>query len=248
MENKKENFVKRLNSKFCFLSKKKKIVTISIIIILLLSLIAIPTTIILMKGSSIDIENNILKAKINKKENNKTKDSKKVEESTNDLDNNSATKISDNQDTSLITEESQNNSNTNQNNNNTDQNSNSNNKTTISQNNGGNIQNTPPQTPPSPQPSQQTAWERLGISEYEYYHTPLFTNDYIDFDSESKCASLVQVIKNYCDLDSGYQGVAGKYTGGSIGCRLRIYVNGETYSYSQFKSTEYYNKIPQNLR
>lgn len=118
-----------------------------------------------------------------------------------------------------------------------------------SQNNNGVVQNTPPPEPVTPpQASPQTAWEKLGISEYEYYHTPLFANDYVDFDSTAKCSAFIQAVKNYCQLDGGYQEVAGKYTGGSIGCRVRIYINGNTNSYNQLKSTDCYSKIPENIR
>ena len=102
-------------------------------------------------------------------------------------------------------------------------------------------QSIPQQSPQLPQtPPPQTAWDKLGISEYDYYNTPLIAGDYKDFNNSSQCSRFLDIIESDLDLLGGYQDVLGKYTGGVIGCRVRIYIDGNVYSLSQFKNTQYY--------
>ena len=106
--------------------------------------------------------------------------------------------------------------------------------TTTSNTNTSSISSVPePQKP-------QTAWDKLGISEYEYYNTPMIAGDYKDFNNSSQCSRFLDIIESDLDLLGGYQDVLGKYTGGVIGCRIRIYIDGNVYSLSQFKNTQYY--------
>lgn len=100
----------------------------------------------------------------------------------------------------------------------------------------------------NPPPKELTEWEKLGISEYEYFNTPLIIGDYKDFDNSSQCNAFLDIIGTDLDLMGGWQDVLGKYTGGIIGCRVRIYIDGNVYSLNEFKNTLFFtNEIRQKI-
>lgn len=95
------------------------------------------------------------------------------------------------------------------------------------------------QTPPRV----QTEWERLGISEYDYYNTPAHNEGEIAFYGD---ISLCIGEKNrLTDLyyDKGINGgreytVNGEYTHSYLGCGLYIIMNGKSYKYSEIIAME----------
>ena len=86
-----------------------------------------------------------------------------------------------------------------------------------------------------------TAWEKLGISEYDYYNTPSDNEGELAFKgSTSLCQNEInRLINKYYDsgIDGGnYYTINGKYTHSYLGCGIKMYMNGKAYTYSQIKS------------
>ena len=106
------------------------------------------------------------------------------------------------------------------------------------------VQPAPVQTQPVQQPEpvrEQTEWEKLGISEYDYYNTPSDNEGELAFKgSTSLCQNEInRLINQYYDsgIDGGnYYTINGKYTHSYLGCGIKIYINGNTYTYNQIKS------------
>ena len=92
----------------------------------------------------------------------------------------------------------------------------------------------PPQTPSKP----QTEWEKLGISEYEYYNAKLYDDEEVAFKNIVDCKNEAIRINNTYDFvtNSGY--VSGKYVN-SVGCWVEVYIDGKPYSLSEFKAMGY---------
>lgn len=90
-------------------------------------------------------------------------------------------------------------------------------------------------------PRELTAWEKLGISEYDYYNTPSDNEGELAFKgSTSLCQNEInRLVNKYYDsgIDGGnYYTINGKYTHAYLGCGIKMYMNGNTYTYSQIKS------------
>lgn len=90
----------------------------------------------------------------------------------------------------------------------------------------------------------QTEWEKLGISEYAYYHTPMNMGEEVAFESDiSVCDAEINRLINayYREGMSGGNSytVNGKYTYSYIGCGINIFINGIKYKYSQIKAMGY---------
>lgn len=86
-----------------------------------------------------------------------------------------------------------------------------------------------------------TEWEKLGISEYDYYNTPSDNEGELAFKGNtSLCQNEInRLINQYYDsgIDGGnYYTINGKYTHSYLGCGIKIYMNGNTYTYNQIKS------------
>lgn len=86
-----------------------------------------------------------------------------------------------------------------------------------------------------------TEWEKLGISEYDYYNTPSENEGELAFKgSTGLCQNEInRLVNQYYDsgIDGGnYYTVNGKYTHAYLGCGIKMYMNGNTYTYSQIKS------------
>ena len=86
-----------------------------------------------------------------------------------------------------------------------------------------------------------TEWEKLGISEYDYYNTPSENEGELSFKgSTGLCQNEInRLVNQYYDsgIDGGnYYTVNGKYTHAYLGCGIKMYMNGNTYTYSQIKS------------
>lgn len=114
-----------------------------------------------------------------------------------------------------------------------------------------NVNNTPQYevvVPIEPDPPTQnvvetplTEWEKLGISEYDYYNTPSDNEGELAFKGDtSLCQNEInRLINQYYDsgIDGGnYYTINGKYTHSYLGCGIKIYMNGNTYTYNQIKS------------
>ena len=122
-------------------------------------------------------------------------------------------------------------------------NNNSNNESNNSQTNSSSNQNNSNNyIPPTPEPVKElTEWEKLGISEYDYYNTPSDNEGELAFKgSTSLCQNEInRLVNTYYDsgIDGGnYYTVNGKYTHSYLGCGIKMYMNGNSYTYSQIKS------------
>ena len=86
-----------------------------------------------------------------------------------------------------------------------------------------------------------TEWEKLGISEYDYYNTPSDNEGELAFKGDmSLCQNEInRLVNKYYDsgLDGGnYYTINGKYTHSYLGCGIKMYMNGQAYTYNQIKS------------
>ncbi len=93
-----------------------------------------------------------------------------------------------------------------------------------------------PQT--SAQPVTLTEWEKLGISEYDYKHTKLFSWEEIAFDKIEDCQREAQRINNQYSFVTNYGDVVGKYVN-YVGCWIEVYVNGNPYYLNEFRALGY---------
>lgn len=90
-----------------------------------------------------------------------------------------------------------------------------------------------------------SAWERLEISEYKYYNTPMVAGDEVVFSgSLSLCEKEVTRLINLY-YKQGLSGgnsyeILGKYTYSYIGCGLNVYINGIKYTYAEAKQMGFY--------
>ena len=115
----------------------------------------------------------------------------------------------------------------------------SNNTTTSTTTSSNSNSSTPPKNNTYVAPRTLTEWEKLGISEYEYYHSPAPNEGEIAFySSESVCAneanSIVtkyKVVTNYGDVKS--------YSENYLGCWIVVKLpNGSWMFYKEFKNRE----------
>ena len=128
--------------------------------------------------------------------------------------------------------------------NNTSNNHNSNNSSNIVTNNNQptqNNNNTPPAAPVEQQPAvdNRTAWEKLGISEYDYYHTEMYGArvDLYNTDISFCNSEARRILNSYEDVANtrSYSGT-GKYTYSYIGCSVDVtFYDGRTVGYNEAK-------------
>lgn len=121
-------------------------------------------------------------------------------------------------------------------NNNSNKESNSSSTPTSSSNNQTNNESVPVEPV-----RELTEWEKLGISEYDYYNTPSENEGELVFKgSTNLCQNEInRLVNQYYDsrMDGGnYYTVNGKYTHAYLGCGIKMYMNGNAYTYSQIKS------------
>ena len=124
---------------------------------------------------------------------------------------------------------------------NNNSNNESNNSQTNSSSNQNNSNNYIPPTPTPESVKELTEWEKLGISEYDYYNTPSDNEGELAFKgSTSLCQNEInRLVNTYYDsgIDGGnYYTVNGKYTHSYLRCGIKMYMNGNSYTYSQIKS------------
>lgn len=91
------------------------------------------------------------------------------------------------------------------------------------------------------QKKEKTAWEILGISEYDYYNTPNDNEGELAFIGDtSLCKNEInRLVNTYYDdgIDGGnYFTINGKYTYSYLGCGINMFINGKSYTYNQIKS------------
>ena len=103
---------------------------------------------------------------------------------------------------------------------------------------------TTPQPQTTPQPTQQvpsrpkTEWEILGITEYEYYNTPLFDWEEVSYKNMSDCQNEAKSINQKYGFVTNYGDTSGKYVN-TIGCWVEVYVNGKGYYLNEFRALGY---------
>ena len=140
--------------------------------------------------------------------------------------------------------------NSNEANNNNNQNNSS--KTTNTHNNSTNtssppvnnnqpVQNNTPKPPAEQKPivDNRTAWEKLGISEYDYYHTEMYGTraDLYNTDISFCNSEAKRILNSYEDVANtrSYSGT-GKYTYSYIGCSVDVtFYDGRTVGYNEAK-------------
>ena len=226
--------------------EKKKIIVLVVIFVLVLCAIGFGVNRIFFQDNS-----EIVESKEEKK--NRDNDTKKNEQEKEDNSEEQEVKEENIDESSVESEEestvSSNNSKSNTSSNSSSSSYNSQSQTTNNSSSISTSQQAPstPQIPPaeSQLPVQEqkplTAWEQLGISEVEYYNTPLTAGDEVAFSGDiSVCEAEVDSLiakyyKQGLSRGNSYD-VIGKYTHSHIGCGLNVYINGVKYSYSQAKA------------
>ena len=231
-----KSVTKNIKERFNTLSKSKKVlIVVSSVIVLVLG-ISIPTTMV-MSNDSVDqkeVASKNTSKKESKKKVSKKEDTKKEEvEESDDADEEEIDTEEDNEEEVVNTNSNSNNS---ASNNNARSNANSGSTSSGSSNTGSVAQSQPVQQAPV---REQTAWEKLGISEYEYYNA---TSEGVQADFPgsdlSVCNNEGNRLMNTYDRVWGTQSytVRGKYTREYKGCGLKVNVDGTEYSYSQARS------------
>lgn len=217
--------------------KKRKIMFIIILIVGIFSF----TSVIFFNSKSKTLESTnkkILEKKVINQSKNKSSENKNttkdqtVEKKENS---NEKQENSKKDSTSKDSSKKNNSSSSNQSSSNTSQNNNQS-STTTSQNQVTSVQ---VQTPPKA----QTEWERLGISEYDYYNTPAHNEGELAFKGDiSLCTNEKNRLTNlYYDkgIDGGREyTINGEYTHSYLGCGLYLIMGGQKYTYSQIISME----------
>ena len=126
-------------------------------------------------------------------------------------------------------------------NNNSNSNSNKNYSapTNTQNNNNNNQQQEVKQEAPKPVVDNRTAWEKLGISEYDYYHTEMYGArvDLYNTDISFCNSEARRILNSYEDVANtrSYSGT-GKYTYSYIGCSVDVtFYDGRTVGYNEAK-------------
>lgn len=222
------------------MKEKRVLILLAIVIIVLVAVLGI-VFLYNSKNKTIESKNNI---KESTKERTK-KENKEEIDSTEEINNSNQEK-----DRSSTTK--------NKNSNSTVKNNNSSSTTTTSKENSSeknnNITNnnsstqtqqpSPPAQVPQEQPKPKTEWEKLGISEYDYYNTPMIVGEEVVYKGDiSLCNAEIDRLVNayYREGLSGGNSytVNGKYTYNYIGCGINMFINGVKYKYSQVKTMGY---------
>lgn len=105
--------------------------------------------------------------------------------------------------------------------------------------NNNNQQQEVKQETPKPVVDNRTAWEKLGISEYEYYHTEMYGSrvDLYNTDISFCNSEAKRILNSYEDVANtrSYSGT-GKYTYSYIGCSVDVtFYDGRTVGYNEAK-------------
>ena len=106
-------------------------------------------------------------------------------------------------------------------------------------NNNNNQQQEVKQEAPKPVVDNRTAWEKLGISEYDYYHTEMYGArvDLYNTDISFCNSEARRILNSYEDVANtrSYSGT-GKYTYSYIGCSVDVtFYDGRTVGYNEAK-------------
>lgn len=83
--------------------------------------------------------------------------------------------------------------------------------------------------------TQKTAWEILGISQYEYENATLYDGEEISFKDIEQCESEAERINKTYGFVTNYGYTSGKYLN-NVGCWVKVYVDGTKYYLSQFNN------------
>ena len=221
---------------------RKKVFLILTSLVLLIIFILVFLNFLVDHSESNKKEYEIKNSETIKKEKTKKEDDL-IDDSQNDETNNEDYGDSNSSDDVSINKSNKNNMGTNNASHSNVVNNNSNNESNNSQTNSSSNQNNSNNyIPPTPEPVKElTEWEKLGISEYDYYNTPSDNEGELAFKgSTSLCQNEInRLVNTYYDsgIDGGnYYTVNGKYTHSYLGCGIKMYMNGNSYTYSQIKS------------
>mgnify|MGYP001073320128 CR=1 FL=1 len=103
-------------------------------------------------------------------------------------------------------------------------------------------QNTTTPNPPKPTPEvpskPKTEWEILGITEYEYYNTPLLSYEKVHYKNMADCQREAKSINQKYGFVTSYGDTTGKYVN-TIGCWVIVSMNGKDYYLDEFRALGY---------
>lgn len=148
--------------------------------------------------------------------------------------------LEENEKTNKTVEENKSSQKTTTNNSNNNSNSNKNYSAPANtQNNNNNQQREVKQEAPKSVVDNRTAWEKLGISEYDYYHTEMYGArvDLYNTDISFCNSEARKILNSYEDVANtrSYSGT-GKYTYSYIGCSVDVtFYDGRTVGYNEAK-------------
>lgn len=150
--------------------------------------------------------------------------------------------LEENEKTNKTVEENKSSQKTTTNNSNNNSNSNKNYSApanTQNNNNNNNQQQEVKQEAPKSVVDNRTAWEKLGISEYDYYHTEMYGArvDLYNTDISFCNSEARKILNSYEDVANtrSYSGT-GKYTYSYIGCSVDVtFYDGRTVGYNEAK-------------
>ena len=111
-------------------------------------------------------------------------------------------------------------------------------ETQTQQQSGVQPQPSQPQAPQEQTVQPQTEWEKLGITEYEYYNAKMFDWEEIAYKNIQDCQNEASRINQKYSFVTNYGNVAGKYIN-TVGCWVMVYVNGKGYYLNEFRNLGY---------
>lgn len=221
-------------------NKKKRIIGLIILVLIILT-----AGIIIFGYNHINSQKNEKKSLETKSDINKNAKKEKVEtikEEEEQQEESKEEELEKTNETTKIVEENKSNQKITTNHSNNNSNSNSN-KTysapTNTQKNNNNQQQEIKQEAPKPAVDNRTAWEKLGISEYDYYHTEMYGArvDLYNTDISFCNSEARRILNSYEDVANtrSYSGT-GKYTYSYIGCSVDVtFYDGRTVGYNEAK-------------
>ena len=223
-------------------NKKKRIIGLIILVLIILT-----AGIFIFGHNHINSQKNEKKSLETKSDINKNTKKEKVETIKEDEEQQEESKeeeLAENKKTTKTVEQNKSSQKTTTGNSNNNSNSNSNKNysapaNTQNNNNNNNQQQEVKQEAPKPVVDNRTAWEKLGISEYDYYHTEMYGArvDLYNTDISFCNSEARRILNSYEDVANtrSYSGT-GKYTYSYIGCSVDVtFYDGRTVGYNEAK-------------
>lgn len=221
-------------------NKKKRIIGLIILVLIILT-----AGIFIFGHNHINSQKNEKKSLETKSDINKNTKKEKVEtikEEEEQQEESKEEELAENKKTTKTVEENKSSQKTTTSNSNNNSNSNKNYSApanTQNNNNNNNQQQEVKQEAPKPVVDNRTAWEKLGISEYDYYHTEMYGArvDLYNTDISFCNSEARRILNSYEDVANtrSYSGT-GKYTYSYIGCSVDVtFYDGRTVGYNEAK-------------